>query len=83
MLRNLRRALKSPHIFQAAHPQQRCSRDSSGLEAAGVRPRRTFQGCKVNGRLINVLPLPLQTKGQECRRMPADTPQMEEIRWSE
>lgn len=78
-MRLYRQGLSHPHIFQAAHPRQRWSRDSSGAQAAGVRLRRTFQGCLVNGRLINVLPLPLQTKGLECRRMPADLLQMEEI----
>lgn len=56
---------------------------SDGAEipaAAGVRARRSFQGCLVNERLINVLPRPLQTKGLECRRMPANLGQMEEIR---
>lgn len=71
---------RAARIFSKRHiHRQRWSRDSSGLQTAGVRARRTFQGCLVNGRLINVLPLPLQTKGLECRRMPADLLQMEEI----
>lgn len=36
---------------------------------AGVRSRRTFQGCQVNRRLITALPLHLKTKGLEFRRM--------------
>lgn len=49
-------------IFSRQHILTSDGGEISVAAAAGVKPRRTFQGCKVNGSLINVFPPPSANK---------------------